>query len=198
MLNIGSASLWTGLNKDAPETMPLLKNRTARRFTLADGMVLVAATAAGLALSRPYVRSLGGALAGPGLGVIPRRIWLGAWSPYLMAWSSALAILSLRAPRPSRRHLGRQPGGAACHAPRLVLFLRGLMALYASVSTMQVFPYYRFILGTANLPGPAIAAVWLNLAIGRRWCPEPDWVDRAGRLIGVLWIALFLFMSLVP
>jgi hypothetical protein len=37
--------------------------------------------------------------------------------------------------------------------------------------------------------GMAIAAVWIVLALGRRWRSAPIWADRVGRLIGAGWIA---------
>lgn len=38
--------------------------------------------------------------------------------------------------------------------------------------------------------GPAVAAVWVVLAVAGRWRPERSWIDRLGRLLGVLWIAI--------
>jgi hypothetical protein len=51
--------------------------------------------------------------------------------------------------------------------------------------------------------GLAIAALWVVLAIGRRWRASPDWIDRLGRLIGAGWIvstvaALLLMYVLMP
>ena len=40
-----------------------------------------------------------------------------------------------------------------------------------------------------ELGGYAVAA-WLTLAIGRRWRPEPSWVNRWGRAIGVFWLLM--------
>ncbi len=33
-----------------------------------------------------------------------------------------------------------------------------------------------------------IPITWLLLVLGRRWRPEPGWIDRAGRLLGWSWI----------
>ena len=38
--------------------------------------------------------------------------------------------------------------------------------------------------------GFAIAACWLVLIVGRRWRPEPSWIDRCGRALGAYWILL--------
>ena len=37
--------------------------------------------------------------------------------------------------------------------------------------------------------GYAVGAVWLVLALSRRWRPEKSWIDRLGRALGVAWIA---------
>ncbi len=34
-----------------------------------------------------------------------------------------------------------------------------------------------------------VVLVWVMLAVTRKWQAEPSWIDRAGRLLGVLWIA---------
>jgi hypothetical protein len=38
--------------------------------------------------------------------------------------------------------------------------------------------------------GPAVAAVWLVLALSGRWRPERSWIDRPGRLLGATWILI--------
>jgi hypothetical protein len=43
-----------------------------------------------------------------------------------------------------------------------------------------------------SLCGPAVAAVWLFLALSGRWRPERSWIDRLGRLLGATWIAISL------
>ena len=35
-----------------------------------------------------------------------------------------------------------------------------------------------------------VATAWMALALGRRWRPEPSWVDRTGRALGFAWIGL--------
>jgi hypothetical protein len=35
----------------------------------------------------------------------------------------------------------------------------------------------------------AVVVTWAILAVGRRWWPEPTWLDRAGRLLGLAWIS---------
>jgi hypothetical protein len=45
--------------------------------------------------------------------------------------------------------------------------------------------------------GYAVAAAWLTLAIGRRWRPEPTWVDRSGRAIGFFWLLMIPMYMLI-
>jgi predicted transporter len=33
-----------------------------------------------------------------------------------------------------------------------------------------------------------VVATWSMMALDRRWRPEPSWIDRTGRLIGIYWI----------
>jgi hypothetical protein len=44
--------------------------------------------------------------------------------------------------------------------------------------------------------GPAVAAVWLVLALSGRWRPEGSWIDRSGRLLGATWILISLLAAI--
>jgi hypothetical protein len=43
--------------------------------------------------------------------------------------------------------------------------------------------------------GPAVAAVWLVLALSGRWRPERSWIDRLGRFLGVTWIVISILAA---
>jgi hypothetical protein len=43
--------------------------------------------------------------------------------------------------------------------------------------------------------GWTVAAIWLLLALSGRWRPEPSWIDRLGRLLGVVWIACAILVA---
>src|SRR5262249_4351146 len=126
-------------------------------------------------------------------------------------WTVALLILRLRAPRPSARRLARQPGAMALASATLVaatcLVALGLAGVACSLmggfewslaffvdSAWGVRIYSLILIG---LPGWGVAGAWLTLIVGGRWRPEPSWIDRAGRLAGVVWIALLLGPVLV-
>jgi hypothetical protein len=43
--------------------------------------------------------------------------------------------------------------------------------------------------------GFTVAVIWLLLALTGRWRPERSWIDRLGRLLGVVWIACAIAIS---
>src|SRR5687768_4597770 len=80
----------------------------ARRFTMMDAMILVAASAVAFVIVRPVVD-----------GPLMLRHEPG-WARYLagfvgglVAWTPAVLFLRLRNPRPTIRRLSRRPGFAA-------------------------------------------------------------------------------------
>ena len=40
----------------------------------------------------------------------------------------------------------------------------------------------------------AVIGGWSTLALSGRWHPEPSWIDAAGRVTGVIWLASSLFL----
>jgi hypothetical protein len=172
-----------------------------RRFTLADAMVLVAATAAGLPLSQAFyaalienrpgrlgpIRSASDLLRYAPTGAV-------AASPCLALWSLALTLLVLRRPRPRWRRLMTRPGPVACLAAAAAYAAcTAMLALLWALPGHGVGPPDWALLPALILPlqiGIAVAATWSLLALTRRWRPEPVWIDRWGRLLGLCWIAL--------
>lgn len=158
--------------------------RRCRPFTILDAMILVAATAVGLALARTIV---GDAI------MMPRSpMWVARPITYLLlAWTLAFLPLRLRNPRPPLRRLMRQPGMVACAAVAVVVLIDatswGTYWAKAGPRTAGLM-LERFWRGHSQHPGPAVAVAWLGLALGRRARPEPGWIDRIGRFIGVLWL----------
>jgi hypothetical protein len=163
--------------------------RPARRFTLADGMALVAASGVGFALRR-FVDDL----APVSLG------W--QWKVEAWAWAMALPItLALtilclfdrKAPR--RRFLA--PGVAACLAASIASIFT--LALEADILVWIIGMNNRLLwkeeVWTLLLPrqkAVGVAGAWTALALSRRWRPEPGWIDRTGIGLGILWIASML------
>ena len=44
----------------------------------------------------------------------------------------------------------------------------------------------------STLGGFAVAVAWATLALTRRWRPDPTWPDRLGRLVGLVWVVIFV------
>jgi hypothetical protein len=58
----------------------------------------------------------------------------------------------------------------------------------ASVSRIvATFPFHASLL---------IAGAWMSLALAARWRRETTWVGWAGRMLGIVWIALHLVGNL--
>ncbi len=177
-----------------------------RRFTLLDGMILVAATAVGYALVHVLERLIG---EGDFLSLI-REAWTGrefakmalllylVALPVLAAWTVALIPLRLLKPRPRSRRMARQPGLMAGIAASMAIGFMGLVVGIMSVSMSwliggldQVVMLQGVLMLPASL-GLAVLVAWTTLLLGRRWRAEPSWIDRLGRIIGVAWVLLGL------
>lgn len=171
-----------------------------RRFTVFDALVLVAATALGLAVAR--------ALDATWFTVLLRGGY--QWDDYLhfvlhgvpstclvASWSVGLLALRLVHPRPSLRRIARQYGPVACAATVASI------ALAAACDVARHTADWSVIVGLEQVPELSLWDVWwpalmttdefvlgawlgLALAVGRS--PSHDWVDRAGRAIGLYWI----------
>lgn len=198
-------------------TAPAPRPPSARRFTLLDGMILVASVAAGLGVLRAF----------SGEGEWDFLVTPSLWSRDLLdvlaadlivmlappAVSVTLAVLALRLrqPRPTWRRLVRQPGlmaGLALVAAWAVVgiftalhvtSLGGVVVLANGGGVgpgdspgywLEVFSEFAAVFG-----GFAVASCWATLAVGRRWRAEAGWGDRLGRLVGVGWIAMALAVA---
>ena len=155
-------------------------------------MILIVALALGLALAGPafviiadairsaprnHFRTLAGAVQ---LGRILNIIVLN----FLFFLIPACLILRLRRPRPPLRMVIRQPGFAACAAPVAVV----LAALPLAFVTPSELAGQVIEIGGQALAVAAVPLAWLSLIATRRWNPEPSWIDRLGRVLGVLWM----------
>jgi hypothetical protein len=181
-----------------------------RRFTLSDGMALIAATAAGFALSREWSRMNdrwnGAAIDWgllPSLAPLSREVVLG-W-PAVTVVTAALVLLRLRPPRPRRRRLFAPPGVVACVVATCVVVLDLADHAIRMIEDYRQYPQAQHVAArwyevemrafstvASTSVGYAVAAAWIAMALARRWRPERSWIDRAGIVVGCLWIALVL------
>jgi hypothetical protein len=189
-----------------------------RPFSLLDAMVLVAATAVGLGAARGMHDILRDAtdmdtprLADPvGRSLLEAARWSALGYPLIVAWTLALVLLLFlsRRFRPSFKSLLERPGPTACAAAAMALAIQTINVITLAVVLMAnngtVFPSAvtaRFLvlavtpyLGVnLGMPRLAVTVAWTGLALSGRWQPEPNWLDRAGRLIGLAWVVLMVF-----
>lgn len=185
---------------------------TIRRFTLRDTMVLVVATALGLALARwPYARLretstyLPTAIASPQppatlqneslvraiIGTATQLSTL--FYPSVMTFSVAILILSLAQPRPRLRQVFRQPGVAACAAAVLACFVSFLLltsdTIWARNKSVFSAVGVNYWLSSSRSAGFAVVGAWIVLALGGRWQSGRSWIDHTGRALGICWLA---------
>jgi hypothetical protein len=167
----------------------------ARRLTLSDILILVAATAAGFALARACMAHFGWGLA------VERVAWWAQWTRLVSNVPLALTLayfpLRLQGPRPSFRRVARQPGTVASCA---VVLAVTLSALRLSADAVRRTPP----LGTHNLfvsvvshivIAHSVAAAWMAMWLTVGWQPRRDWVDAMGRILGVFWLVSLAFLA---
>ena len=182
-----------------------------RRFTVADGMVLVAASAVGLGLLHAhlvnynqyiYYKYKYGYEYPDWARRLPDRHRVAEASLFLATWSLAVLLLQLRKPRLPLRRLVHRPGFAACLAATVgvalwpVIHVRRIVSLVFLGDHAAPYMALSFAEGLSSPIGTAIGATWLSLAIGGRWrLREPDWRGRLGRLLGWAWLILFVLLD---
>jgi hypothetical protein len=165
----------------------------SRRFSLLDAMILVAAVAVWLTLTRHFATksnlvSIWDLSSRGWIRILNYQIAL-----LLCVLSLAIIALRLRSPRPSRRRLWSQPGFLACVAAVLGVFLQALekgIGRHARLNWWGGRDGFLMAFLWVEWPyaGPAVAGAWLALAWSRRWRAEPSMIDRLGRLIGICWL----------
>jgi hypothetical protein len=163
-----------------------------RYFTLVDGLILIAATAGGLALLRPALHDLK---------------FLGGWDwtetamslfysllyapPLLIAWSVGTLALSVRQPRPALRILARSPGFVVNNA----VVVGSLLAFFDYLTQTRVNPPSYMHVLTLDVPFAvrnSVIGSMVSLALFRRLWPAPVWTDWLGWSMGLLWVVTAL------
>jgi hypothetical protein len=198
-------------------TSGLMSPAPLRRLTLLDAMILIAATAIGaqsihVIWSLLNVSHLASPLDNrPFLGVLVRAPHaISAAVPLIAAWTVALPALWICQPCPPFHRLVLQPGMAACTAATLALAISALYRIAEvaahAVSLGQPLSFGdRGIWASISLDliqrpsgvGIAVAAVWSWMILGRRWRPQPTWIDRLGRALGVYWLMMIFWILLL-
>jgi hypothetical protein len=173
-----------------------------RKFTILDGMILVAAIACGLAMSRAMGVWYGN-------GALYEQNWfgritddpvkVGAAIPFVLTLTAGVLLIRLRRPRPRWRRLARQPGMAACAAavvPIAIMLLQICRLEWCSDHVGYGDMYARWVSWKVLLwdcgfhAGLWVLAAWLALALSGRRRSEPSEIDRLGRLVGAGWLMI--------
>jgi hypothetical protein len=177
-------------------------------------MILIAALAVALFWDRGRILDPARWIADPGArpGNLFWRLAMGATNllefstPLLTVMSVTVLGLRLRNPRPPLPELACQPGTTACAVASLIMvpacgsiLVSHLVALGAPGAAWRrtvadLRPEY--LGGLATTIGLAISLYWFVMMVKNRWRPEPGWIDRLGRLLGLGWI-LMVFGSIV-
>ena len=191
----------------------MLGRYRGRPFWISDAIVLVAATACGLALrghlcigwTRNWIPIVfTAARIRNGL-----QAWADELAPILGAWTLALALLSLRSPRSLR--LSRHAGLAVVWGASIGLLVHILeVGVSAAKLGLDWGAFYfridrelyavqtavRLLLSERCVQAPAVATLTaLGLhALGRHRWVSAGWIDRAGLAVGVCWITLMLML----
>ena len=178
---------------------------SARRFTLVDAMILIAAAAAGFGMVRGWV-VLRSTLPQIDNGALPARLldfrdWYTAARLVLLAMTMAIIPLGLRRSGPPRLGRWSRPGTivpivvalaiAACLVDEGAFqHAVGFHYLYSSPA-QRLFTLVSQAVGIGRA-ATAIGVAWLTLALAGRWVPEDDWVGWLGRALGFAWIGACL------
>lgn len=201
-----------------PTPGPAPRPAIRRRFTLLDGIVLVAAFAGGLkghqvvqavlARSRMSQGAVGAGevirdIRARGFLKVPLHVtyWAESAMPWLMTAAFVLLALRLIPPRPARARLVGRHGSLAIRAT-----VGTIAATWLSYA-LALLPLERAGLISADMPswahkpvfhlvslsamaaaGAAVAASWLTASC-RRSRGRADWIDRTGVALGVVMIA---------
>jgi hypothetical protein len=172
-----------------------------RRFTIFDAMVMVAATALGLALVRWVESPI--SVPGTRAGFLVYWPWSGAPASIISAWALALLVLRLVQPQGRRRMAICEPGTIAGLASLAAMGLGAVRLAIVDLldrnpSNLAVYPVWNYW-GYATEHAPeVVAGSWLALWLSGRWSAVPSWIDRTGRLLGVYWIAKFSTIFVGP
>ena len=181
-----------------------MRTSIARKFTLVDAMVLIAATAIAFVPIRFMFRSYDQFSVNRSIAEDDTLVAFVAVHHMLLyialALSLALWILRLRKPRPVLRRIFRQPGMAASTAAFMytIFVLIGFIVYclyYLGIHSrmlpdwddpMRIMEFWRIPLSWI---GNAVALAWMSLWLSGAWRSEASWIDRAGRGLGIYWVS---------
>jgi hypothetical protein len=175
---------------------------SSRRFTILDLLISIVPLAVAIVATREFVdhdldraRILRMNQSWPMMVIDGFTIgFFGLFPRYEAAAMVAFFLMRLRRPRPCLRRLSREPGAVACAAASAAVLAGGVVVLsrklFGVPEFTTMFDVHNWTIIESRV-GPAVVAAWAVLYASGRWRPEPSWLDRAGRLLGAFWIALW-------
>ena len=178
-----------------------MRNTSERPFTIVDAMILIAATAVGLGVTRdwtePFLMDMLRVYeVPPASGLVNTAE--AVLTPITLYWTIAVVGIRLRRPRPSLRRLGRQPGLVACLAVILATLIHFSLTRYWVLFSGKARPgevsTLLMNLSPSHLVAPGVAVAWMVLAVSSRWRPDPGWIDRLGRSVGFALLDLLMIL----
>lgn len=168
-----------------------------RRPNLGDLMILIVASAVGLAYTQERIKA-GSAPLPSAPPIVQLGDWLFVWfTPWLSMTSVAALAIRLKRPRLNLARLHRQPGMIASLIVTSYLLFLSPFFIVGMIGRPRLIDWITYTFGGKVIQaGGMIAAVWTILAISRRLRREPGWIDSLGVQIGSWWIGVWLITSM--
>ena len=174
-----------------------------RRLTLADLAIFIAGTAGALLLLRMVREADSASKQFIGMPDGYRAYCFVA--PFLLMASASLIVTRLIGTRLRLSRVLWQPGTIACVMFLLSFVLNTLLILGQNFvggllnrPTILSYLDLRFFFIRNLMGAEIVAGSWATLALSGRWRPEPSWIDRSGRILGVVIILSGLAARLFP
>jgi len=124
--------------------------------------------------------------------------WFVLLSPWLMSLAVSLMAAGLLPPRSRLSELCRQLGFTACWVTTLVMAIDAVCMFAMNPDSLTNFDKlircfsYVYFWQTTGQVGFGVLIAWTTLAFAGCWRSEPSWIDRMGRVLGVVWIIAFV------
>jgi hypothetical protein len=169
---------------------------SARWFGIIDCMGVVAAAAVAVALTRYHLGRISMART-PGVAI--------AHVTRFVALPLCWMVVAMRSVgRGPGRRRPMPPGVAACVGVIVATCITLSFWVHVVITSMpgvgwadQPWEFIPQQIVDPRPPAIAVGSVWAVLALDRRWRPEPRWLDRLGRIVGVYWLADALGVPIV-
>jgi hypothetical protein len=114
----------------------------------------------------------------------------------------AVLILGLYRARPSLREAAGGPGLIACFVSVAAAILP-IIWFAGTVLVESRLPYPIYSVAFNNMfgrwmiaAGPMVLGAWIALALQGRWRPNPTWTDRAGCVLGLCFLLIYLYQEI--